>query len=245
MVVGEKEKVMLLQFCSDGVRELLVRSFTSTGREGIKLTNKLRVVAISGLSPLTRVDRAITAAARALPTGLLATGVITGHTGSNRAWTGRHSKAAYRKAVPESWAEGTRSVFPLWLHKGYIFGGSVCPCCQAQSASRSLHSHNIQYPQSLLWYFALKVEVDVTEAIWVYFNYSTSTDINQIPIYYLTLWCHFKRDGLVSESKISLGRPDKWKVDQRRKKKRKEEIGGKRSKKEKNHKVYHHFSVSP
>lgn len=48
-------------------------------REGIKLPNKLGVVATSGLPPLTRVAGVITAAARGLPTG-----VVTGRTGSNR-----------------------------------------------------------------------------------------------------------------------------------------------------------------
>lgn len=90
-----------------------MRSLTSTEREGIKLPNTLGVVAISGLSPPTRVDRAITAIARGLRTGLLATEVVTGRIGSSRAWTGRQSKAAYHTAVPGSWAEGTRSVFPL------------------------------------------------------------------------------------------------------------------------------------
>lgn len=117
-------------------RELLVRLFTSTGREGIKLSNKLGVVAISELSPLTRVDWTIMAAARGLRTGLLATGVLPlGRIGSSRALTGRRSKAAYRTAVPESWTENIHSVFPLWLQEGYMFGGGVCPCHHDQSAS--------------------------------------------------------------------------------------------------------------
>lgn len=71
-------------------------SFTSTGMEGRREGCPISLLL---LLPLTRVDRVITAVSHGLPTGLLATGVVTGRTGRRGAWPGRCSKAAYRTAA--------------------------------------------------------------------------------------------------------------------------------------------------
>lgn len=120
-----------------GFREGYWWSFTSTGREAIKLPKKLRVVAISGLTALT-------------PSGL--------SENEGGEWPSNWPFGNWSSNLGSQARTGRRCDCIKVICLEAVFVPTV-RLSALHGNPRSLHSCNIQYQQILLWYFATNVEI--------------------------------------------------------------------------------------
>lgn len=128
--------------------EVLVRLFSSTEQRRIKLNYIILEFLPSLGCNHSPSDSGCTQASN----WPLATGVVTGWTGSSRSQMGWCSNAAYRAVMPKSWVEGT-SVFSVSMvtGKGYLFVPTVLhlSCTESFMSKANTHSHHSHIAQYL------------------------------------------------------------------------------------------------